>query len=296
VLAVPDDNPSAAPRRCQVTKVLHNPPGCTWHVVFNRNDNSSLELDVTGEHPFFTKNRGWIDAASLELGDICVALNGEQMQFVSKAFDPVPVPVFNLEIEEYHTYFVGDENGNSVLVHNQYDTPNTQASVPDFKFNVPTDPDTFRREMKIPNEDFEYSTPKPQGHPSARERLQESGKRRLDQMYIELIIPLDDSMNKSNILNLGPLGKFDNPYDLGWKIYKPLRGILNLPKLQSAPQVRPERQPTELPEEKKGPAENNIPNKPKLDFSGGGLNITIPLPQPRSVPRPLPRNSQQPPR
>ena len=120
VLAVPDNDPSAPPRRCRITKVLHNPPACTWKISLQRDGFSIQEYDVTGEHPFYTRNRGWTDVASLEIGDICIDKDGKEVRFFSKAFDPEPVPVFNLEVENCHTYFVGDKNGNSVLVHNQY--------------------------------------------------------------------------------------------------------------------------------------------------------------------------------
>jgi hypothetical protein len=56
----------------------------------------------------------------MNLGDICISHLGESLTLVSKTFDSTPVLVYNLEVENCHTYFVGNENC-SILVHNDYD-------------------------------------------------------------------------------------------------------------------------------------------------------------------------------
>ena len=160
------------------------------------------------------------------------------MLFVSKAFDLEPVPVFNLEVEECHTYFVGDERGNSVLVHNQYGAPTTQPSIELPRFSVPSDPDAFKREWKKPKEPIEQPVPGPQGSPNVKDQLQSAEGRAREQMDIDGIVP--NPVNPpSNVLDLGPLGKFNNQYEFGGKVYNALRGLFGLPELQSAPPVMP---------------------------------------------------------
>jgi hypothetical protein len=56
----------------------------------------------------------------MNIGDVCISHLGESLILVSKTFDSTPVLVYNLEVENCHTYFVGNENC-SILVHNDYD-------------------------------------------------------------------------------------------------------------------------------------------------------------------------------
>ena len=58
----------------------------------------------------FLQGRGFINAGSLLVGDKLISVNGEDL-FVAKhrveEFDE-PVDVYNFQVEDYHTYFVGD--------------------------------------------------------------------------------------------------------------------------------------------------------------------------------------------
>ena len=61
---------------------------------------------------------GWTEACQLRAGDILVSLNGEYV-IVEKVQHEIlesPVKVYNFEVEDFHTYYVG--NGDGVLVHN----------------------------------------------------------------------------------------------------------------------------------------------------------------------------------
>jgi RHS repeat-associated protein len=72
-------------------------------------------LQATVEHPFFTKDRGWVSAGNLEAGDALEAEDGTAIQVDSVQRLHGEFVVYNLEIETAHTYFVG---ANGVLVHN----------------------------------------------------------------------------------------------------------------------------------------------------------------------------------
>ena len=75
------------------------------------------EIVATPEHPFYVPKKGWTSAAALRAGDQLVALNGElvTVEQVQHELLETPVKVYNFEVEDFHTYFVGDE---PVLVHN----------------------------------------------------------------------------------------------------------------------------------------------------------------------------------
>ena len=77
------------------------------------------EIICTNEHPFYSPVKGWIEACQLHAGDILLSLNGEYIvvEQVQHEILEAPIKVYNFEVEDFHTYFVGD--GNGVLVHNE---------------------------------------------------------------------------------------------------------------------------------------------------------------------------------
>jgi hypothetical protein len=78
-------------------------------------DGSVELLGTTAEHPFWVEGQGWTEALKLESGDVLVTAEGRparvQALFQSASLDTV----YNLEVEQAHTYFVG---ALSVWVHN----------------------------------------------------------------------------------------------------------------------------------------------------------------------------------
>lgn len=77
------------------------------------------EIICTNEHPFYSPIKGWVEACKLRAGDILVSLNGEYIvvERVQHEILESPIKVYNFEVEDFHTYFVG--NGDGVLVHNE---------------------------------------------------------------------------------------------------------------------------------------------------------------------------------
>ena len=75
------------------------------------------EIVTTDNHPFYVQGRGFINAGNLLVGDKLISVNGEDL-FVEKhrveELDE-PVDVYNFQVEDYHTYFVGES---AVWVHN----------------------------------------------------------------------------------------------------------------------------------------------------------------------------------
>ena len=75
------------------------------------------EITCTPMHPFYSPVKGWTSAVDLRAGDILVMLNGEYVvvEQVQHELLESPETTYNFEVEDYHTYYVGDI---SVLVHN----------------------------------------------------------------------------------------------------------------------------------------------------------------------------------
>ena len=78
---------------------------------------SGTPINTTENHPFYVEGKGWCAAAQLEPGDVLRTQDGEtetvedvQVEQLEEA-----VKVYNLEIEDSHTYFV---SADEVLVHN----------------------------------------------------------------------------------------------------------------------------------------------------------------------------------
>lgn len=78
-------------------------------------------ISATPNHPFYVEKLGWTLAKNLRAGDILVLSNGEfvVVEWIQHEILESPIKVYNFEVEDFHTYFVGD---NAVLVHN-YDEP-----------------------------------------------------------------------------------------------------------------------------------------------------------------------------
>ena len=75
------------------------------------------EIVTTPEHPFYVSNYGWIGAIDLRAGDRLVLINGEHtvVEKVQHEILENPIKVYNFEVEDFHTYYVGNTG---VLVHN----------------------------------------------------------------------------------------------------------------------------------------------------------------------------------
>ena len=73
---------------------------------------------VTGDHPFWTRGSGWVHAAQLEKGQRVLTSKGRWATVAASAWRPERKTVHNLEVEGFHTYFVGRP---AVWVHNDCD-------------------------------------------------------------------------------------------------------------------------------------------------------------------------------
>ena len=79
---------------------------------------NSETITCTTEHPFYVQGKGWVAAKDLKLGDKLELQNGDDafVDAIRREKLSEPIPVFNFEVEDFHTYYVG---AGCVLVHNQ---------------------------------------------------------------------------------------------------------------------------------------------------------------------------------
>ena len=76
------------------------------------------EIITTPTHPFYSPIKGWISAVHLRAGDVLVLVNGEYVvvEKVQHEILEAPITVYNFEVADFHTYYVGENTG--ILVHN----------------------------------------------------------------------------------------------------------------------------------------------------------------------------------
>jgi intein/homing endonuclease len=103
-------------------------------------------IRTTHEHPFYVEGRGWLQAAALSPGDLLQSHDGQRLPVESLVEANQNVPVYNLRIAEYHTYFVGSaEWGFSVWTHNMC-AQNAGAAMPEEQAPVyGSDPAAFAK-------------------------------------------------------------------------------------------------------------------------------------------------------
>jgi hypothetical protein len=109
VLARDEFTGVVAPQRVEKTYVHHNREAFTL-------DFGTSALGTTSVHPFYT-DRGWVKAAELRAGMDCHRDDGSRVT-IQNVIHPLAQrqTVYNLEVENFHTYFVGAQG---VWVHNK---------------------------------------------------------------------------------------------------------------------------------------------------------------------------------
>ena len=77
------------------------------------------EIVCTPGHKFYAPERGWTSAIKLRAGDKLQLVNGEYVtvEKVQHELLEEPVKIYNFEVEDFHTYYVGTDV--QVLVHNR---------------------------------------------------------------------------------------------------------------------------------------------------------------------------------
>jgi hypothetical protein len=72
-------------------------------------------ISTTEEHPFWTLDKGWVEAGDLTVGSLVQTSDGRVVDVDGISSREGRFEVFNFEVEDFHSYFVSDWG---VLVHN----------------------------------------------------------------------------------------------------------------------------------------------------------------------------------
>lgn len=105
----------------KVVRTFENETSELVHVSIN-----GKKITCTKEHPFYSPVKGWTAACKLKAGDMLVTVNGEYVvvEWVQHELLESPIKVYNFEVEDFHTYYVGE--GDGVLVHNSCKPSNSE--------------------------------------------------------------------------------------------------------------------------------------------------------------------------
>ncbi len=84
------------------------------------------EIKVTPSHPMLKIGNTWVFAGALRVGDKLAGYGGDEVEVteIEEEILGSPEKVYNLTIEDFHTYVVSEE---SVVVHNKCDLPGLKS-------------------------------------------------------------------------------------------------------------------------------------------------------------------------
>jgi hypothetical protein len=122
VLTRDQHDPTGPLVRRRITRTYQRTAYALQVLTLRDEDGNEQTLRVTEEHPFYVDAAGWTPAKSLESGDMLLGTDGT-LTVVANEHEAHPngVTVYNLEVEQAHTYFVLAEDSNdaaAVWVHN----------------------------------------------------------------------------------------------------------------------------------------------------------------------------------
>ena len=107
VLSRDEDDPEGPVAAKRVLNVFENySPLLDLHV-------GGRAIRTTAEHPFWVVGLGWVAAQQIQAGDMLLGADGAQTVVEEIEGPTEPAPVYNVEVEDYHTYLVGRLSGGS---------------------------------------------------------------------------------------------------------------------------------------------------------------------------------------
>ena len=113
VLSQDEETREAVPQR--VLAVLAREASSLLAVTVADPEGARATLHVTPEHPFYVPMRGWVGIGELAVGQVVLGRGGTELRIAASDALPEAATVFNFEVEQTHSYFVGEL---SALVHN----------------------------------------------------------------------------------------------------------------------------------------------------------------------------------
>jgi RHS repeat-associated protein len=127
VLTSPDGG-WKSPIVARVGKAYKRVVDVTLVLTFSDLDGEVINVETTTEHPFWSEDIGWVHAIELAVGERVWSVGHGWVELTHRAFRYARVPVYNLLVENEHTYFVG---AFGAWVHNQECGENAKNSIPE---------------------------------------------------------------------------------------------------------------------------------------------------------------------
>jgi Pretoxin HINT domain len=112
--------------RYLISRVFERTVEALVDVELRGTDGQSEVIRSTPEHPYWSTMRGWVEAANLQPGETLQSASGQQLWALAVVPLSAEAKVYNLEVAQAHTYFVGEHQA---LVHNDC----TVAKLPDYR-------------------------------------------------------------------------------------------------------------------------------------------------------------------
>ena len=113
VNAASDRDPEGPISTGEVVELIRNGPSALIAVEF-----AGRVIKATPRHPFYVFGRGFIPAEELAPGDLLRTASGAKVAVTSVTPGGHADRVYNFQVRDLHTYFVGDSAETAVLVHN----------------------------------------------------------------------------------------------------------------------------------------------------------------------------------
>ena len=130
----------------EVVRTFVNTTDEITHVTIENAEGEKETIDSTPEHPFYVEGKGWVEASSLHAGMTIWFANGTKgtVEDISIEGLEEPITVYNFEVRDFHTYFVGESG---VLVHNMCNGAETNVPSTDSNNVFPENPDDLMPEI-----------------------------------------------------------------------------------------------------------------------------------------------------
>ncbi|MEH6447820.1 MAG: polymorphic toxin-type HINT domain-containing protein [Oleispira sp.] len=126
-------------------------------VLQHSETNKQTLIEVTDDHPFWVDEFGWLETINLVPGLAIETRDNDTLTVIDVKYLNKVETVYNLEVSDWHTYYVGDEG---VLVHNCEDTNDPGKKIdncdlcapPNKRGNAPTGNDGYPVELHHRNQ------------------------------------------------------------------------------------------------------------------------------------------------
>ena len=114
VLSRPEDDP-LAPAEWKAVEATFQRVGKVVRLTLA----TGATIRTSSEHPFWVMGKGWTTARELTEGDRLATESTSVVTLSEVAFENEYVPLYNLSVADYHTYFVGEDDWSAaVWAHN----------------------------------------------------------------------------------------------------------------------------------------------------------------------------------